>query len=102
MQAIEAPKLDAITITQKPDGTAAVAGEIAMEVGAGGAPPFVTWHKASMAKPSPRTLRVEYVGGDGAVILKVQLERCTPSSVKPLGASGTTRITMACAALKPG
>lgn len=102
MRAIEAPKLDAITITQKPDGTAAVAGEIAMEVGAGGAPPFVTWHKASAAKPSPRTLRVEYVGGDGAVILKVQLERCTPSSVKPLGASGTTRIAMTCGALKPG
>lgn len=101
MQAIEAPKLDAITLRQKPDGTAST-GEIAIEVGAGGAPPFVAWQKASAARPSPRTLRVEYVGGDGAAILKLQLERCTPTSVKPLGASGTTRIAMACGAVKPG
>ncbi|MDB4934059.1 MAG: hypothetical protein JWP87_1031 [Labilithrix sp.] len=97
MQAIEAPKLDAITVTQKPDGVATT-GEIGIEVAAGGAPPFVAWQK----KPAPRTLRIEYVGGDGAAILKLQLDRCTPSSVKPLGASGTTRITMTCGALRAG
>ena len=97
MPTIEAPKLDAITLTQKPDGSAATRGEIAIEVAAGGAPPFVAWHKA---KASPKTLRVEYVGAEGAVILKLSFDRCTPSSVKPLGASGTTRITLACAALK--
>jgi hypothetical protein len=101
MQAIEAPKLDAMVLTQKPDGIATT-GEIAIEVGAGGAPPFVAWHKASTARSSPRTLRIEYVGSDGAALMKLQLERCTPSSVKPLGASGTTRITMACGGVKSG
>ncbi|MDB5212798.1 MAG: hypothetical protein JWO86_725 [Myxococcaceae bacterium] len=97
MQAIEAPKLDAITITQKPDGSATT-GELAIEVAAGGAPPFVAWQKAG-AKAAPRNMRVEYIGPEGAVILKLQLERCTPSSVTPLGANGTTRITLSCAAL---
>jgi len=101
MQAIEAPKIDAITVTQKPDG-AATTGEIALEVAAGGAPPFALWHKASAGKGAPRTLRVEYIGGDGAAILKLQLDRCTPSSVKPLGASGTTRITLACGGVRGG
>ena len=98
MQAIEAPKLDTITITQKPDGSATT-GALAFEVAAGGAPPFVAWHKSNGAKAAPRTLRVEYVGSDGAVVLKLQLDRCTPSSVTPLGANGTTRIVLACAAL---
>jgi hypothetical protein len=62
----------------------------------------VAWHKASTARSSPRTLRIEYVGSDGAALMKLQLERCTPSSVKPLGASGTTRITMACGGVKSG
>jgi hypothetical protein len=101
MSTIGAPKLDPIALTQKPDGLATT-GEIALEVGAGGAPPFVAWQKASAAKPSPRTLRVEYVGSDGAAIVKLQLERCTPSSVKPLGANGTTRITLACAGVRGG
>jgi hypothetical protein len=101
MQAIEAPKLDAITLTQRPDGSATT-GELAIEVGAGGAPPFVAWHEQSAARPSPKTLRVEYVGAEGATILKLQLERCTPSSVKALGASGTTRITLACASVRGG
>jgi len=101
MQTIEAPKLDAITITQKPDGSAAT-GDLAIEVAAGGAPPFVAWQKSGGAKPAPRTMRLEYVGSDGAVILKLQLDRCSPSSVTPLGASGTTRITLACAGLRGG
>jgi hypothetical protein len=101
MQAIEAPKLDPITITQRPDG-AATTGEIAIEVAAGGAPPFVAWQKSGGGRPVPRTLRVEYVGVEGAVILKLQLERCTPSSVTPRGASGTTRITLTCATSRGG
>ncbi len=101
MQAIEAPKLDAITITQKPDGTA-VTGDIAIEVAAGGAPPFVAWQKSGGAKATPRTMHVEYIGPEGAVILKVQLDRCTPASVTPLGASGTTRIALACAGVRGG
>jgi hypothetical protein len=101
MQAIEAPKLDAITITQRPDG-GATTGELAIEVAAGGAPPFVAWQKSNGAKSAPRTLRVEYVGSDGAVVLKLQLDRCTPSSVTPLGANGTTRIVLSCAVLHAG
>ena len=93
MQSIEAPKLDAITVTQKPDGSATT-GDVVFEVAAGGAPPFVTWNKPGNTKP--RALRVEYVGADGVAIVKVRLERCTPSRVLPLGASGTTRITLAC------
>ena len=96
MQAIEAPKLDAITVTQKPDGSATT-GDVVFEVAAGGAPPFVAWNKPGNAKP--RALRVEYVGADGVAILKVRLDRCTPSRVLPLGASGTTRITLACAGI---
>jgi hypothetical protein len=98
MQAIEAPKLDAITITQRPDGSATT-GQLAIEVAAGGAPPFDAWHKSNGTKSAPRTMRVEYVGSDGAVVLKLQLDRCTPSSVTPLGASGTTRIVLSCAGL---
>jgi hypothetical protein len=103
MQAIEAPKLDTITITQKPDGSAAT-GDIAIEVAAGGAPPFVAWQKSggSAAKPAPRTMRVEYIDSEGTVILKLQLDRCTPSSVTPRGANGTTRIVLACAAVRGG
>jgi hypothetical protein len=97
MQAIEAPKLDSITITQRPDGSATT-GQLAIEVAAGGAPPFVAWHKSNGTKSAPRTLRVEYVDSDGAVVLKLQLDRCTPSSVTPLGASGTTRVVLSCAA----
>lgn len=99
MQAIEAPKLDAITITQKPDGSATT-GDIAIEVAAGGAPPFVAWQKSGGARPAPRTMRLEYVGGEGAVILELQLERCAPSSVTPRGASGTTRIVLACSGVR--
>ena len=98
MQAIDAPKLDAITITQKADGSATT-GDLAIEVAAGGAPPFVAWQKSNGAKPAPRTMRLEYVGSDGAVVSRLQLDRCTPSSVTPLGASGTTRITLSCASL---
>jgi hypothetical protein len=101
MQAIEAPKLGAIVITQKPDGSSTT-GDVAIEVGAGGAPPFVAWQKPGAGKAAPRTMRVEYVGGEGAVILKLQLDRCTPSSVTPLGASGTTRITLSCATVRGG
>jgi hypothetical protein len=98
MQAIEAPKVDAITVTQKVDGSAAT-GDVTFEVAAGGAPPFVAWNKAGPR--TPRALRVEYVGADGIAILKLRLDRCTPSRVLPLGASGTTRITVACAGLRP-
>lgn len=98
MQAIEAPKVDAITLTQKADGAPTTTGEITIEVAAGGAPPFAAWQK----KPAPKTFRIEYVGAEGATVLKLQLDRCTPSSVKPLGASGTTRITLACASVKNG
>jgi hypothetical protein len=103
MQPIEAPKLDAITITQKPDGSA-ITGDLAIEVAAGGAPPFVAWQKSGgvAAKAAPRTMRVEYIDSEGTVILKLQLERCTPSTVTPLGASGTTRITLACASVRGG
>jgi hypothetical protein len=100
MQAIEAPKLDAITITQKPDGSATT-GDVTFEVAAGGAPPFVAWNKASAARPAPRSLRVEYVAADGLAILKLRLDRCTPSKVVPLGANGTTRITLACGGVRP-
>lgn len=99
MTAIEAPKLDAIVVTQKPDGSA-TAGDVAFEVAAGGAPPFVAWQKANAAKPAPRALRVEYVGADGLAIVKLRLDRCTPSRVLPLGASGTTRITLTCGAVR--
>ena len=51
MQAIDAPKLDAIIVTQKADGSATT-GDIAIEVAAGGAPPFVAWQKSSAAKPA--------------------------------------------------
>lgn len=101
LSAIEAPKLDAITVTQRADGTAAT-GEIGFDVAAGGAPPFVAWQKASAGKGAPRAMNVEYIGSDGAVILKLRLDRCTPTSVKPMGASGTTRITLACASLARG
>lgn len=99
MQTIEAPKLDAITITQKPDGSATT-GDVTFEVAAGGAPPFVAWHKASAARPTPRSLRVEYVAADGLAIMKLRLDRCTPSKVLPLGASGTTRITLTCGGVR--
>jgi hypothetical protein len=100
MQAIVAPKLDAITVTQKPDGSATT-GDVAFEVAAGGAPPFVAWSKANAGRPAPRAVRVEYVGADGVAILKVRLDRCTPSHVVPLGANGTTRITLACGGVRP-
>lgn len=96
MPAVEAPKLDAITLTQKPDGTATT-GEIAFEVAAGGAPPFVAWQKASSGKPAQHAVDVEYVGGDGNAIFKLRFDRCTPASVRPMGANGTTRITLSCA-----
>lgn len=98
MPAIEAPKLEAITVTQRPDGTASasVGSEIAFEVAAGGAPPFVAWQKAGGGKPPSRALDIEYVGSAGTAILELRFDRCTPSSVKPLGASATTRITLAC------
>ena len=95
MQAFEAPKLDAITLTQDSDFVVTT-GEIAIEVAAGGAPPFVAWQRAGR---TPRSLRIEYVAADGRTLLKLALDRCTPTAVKPLGASGTTRITLACAPL---
>lgn len=97
MDAIEAPKLDAITLAQKADGSVAT-GDLAIEVGAGGAPPFVAWQK----KPAPRAMHVEYTSTDGTALLKLNLERCVPAAVKPLGANGTTRITLSCASLRSG
>lgn len=99
LSAIEAPKLDSITVTQRADGSAAI-GEIGFDVAAGGAPPFVAWQKTSGGKP--RAMNVEYIDAGGAAILKLHLDRCTPTSVKPMGASGTTRITLACAGLRSG
>lgn len=101
MKAIEAPKIGAITVTQREGGSSAT-GEITIEVAAGGAPPFVAWEKAGPGKPAPRTLRVEYVDGEGATIVKLQLDRCAPTSVTPLGASGTTRIALVCSGVRPG
>jgi hypothetical protein len=71
-------------------------GDIVFEAAAGGAPPFTAWQKG---RPSPRTVRIEYVGADGAAILSLQLDRCTPSAVVPMGANGTTKITLACASV---
>lgn len=99
MPPIEAPKLDAITVSQKPDG-AATTGEVTFEVAAGGAPPFVAWTRTGTPKGVSRSLRVEYVGADGVAILKLRLDRCTPARLLPLGASGTTRITLACGSLR--
>lgn len=101
LTAIEAPKLDSITVTQRSDG-AATTGELGFDVGAGGAPPFVSWQKASAGKGAPRAMNVEYIGGDGAVILTLHLDRCTPTTVKPMGASGTTRVTLACTNVRAG
>lgn len=99
MPPIEAPKLDAITVSHKPDGVATT-GEVTFEVAAGGAPPFVAWTRTGTPKAVPRSLRVEYVGADGVAILKLRLDRCTPARLLPLGASGTTRITLACGSLR--
>jgi hypothetical protein len=101
LAAIEAPKLDAITLTQKADGTVTT-GDIVFEAAAGGAPPFTAWQKAHAARAAPRNLRLEYVGSDGKAVLELHLDRCTPSAVVPLGASGTTRITLVCANVHPG
>jgi hypothetical protein len=98
MKAIEAPKLDAITLTQKADGNVTT-GDIVFEAAAGGAPPFIAWQKGSGGRAAPRNVRLEYVGGDGKAVLELQLDRCTPSAVVPMGASGTTRITLSCASL---
>lgn len=97
---IVASKLDAITLVQR-DGAAAPLADIVLEVAAGGAPPFTAWSKAHAARSSPRPLGVEYVGPDGAPLVALRLDACTPSSVTPLGASGTTRVTMRCATAKP-
>lgn len=99
MQPIAAPKLDAVTLTQKADGSV-VTGAIGFEAGAGGAPPFVAWQKSNGGRPGARTVRIEYVGADGAAILELQLDRCTPSAVLPQGANGTTRITLTCASAR--
>ena len=101
LAAIAAPKLDAITLTQKPDGTVTT-GTIGFEAGAGGAPPFMAWQKASGGHPQPRTVKIEYVGADGAAILELQLERCAPTTVVPQGANGTTRVTVTCASVRAG
>jgi hypothetical protein len=94
-----ASKIDAIVVTQHADGSVSTASTaIGFEVAAGGAPPFAAWLK----KPASRGMHVEYVGPDGAALLKIQLDRCTPTSVTPLGASASTRITVACAAVRPG
>ena len=98
MAPVTASKLDAIQLAQKEGAGVIPTTELVVEVGAGGAPPFTAWSK----KKDPRSLGVEYVGADGAALLKVKLESCTPSSVTPLGASGTTRIVVRCASAKPG
>ena len=100
MKPIEAPKLDAITLAQKADGTT-TAGEIAFEAAAGGAPPFAGWQKSNGGHPPTRTVRIQYVGAEGSAILELQLEHCRPTAVLPMGASGTTRITLACVSVIP-
>jgi hypothetical protein len=99
MKAIEAPKLDAITITQRPDGSASTS-DVTFETAAGGAPPFTAWQRTNGGRPAPRPTRVEYVAADGAAILALMFDRCTPTSVRPMGASGTTRITLTCAGVR--
>ncbi len=101
LKAFEAPKLDTITLTQKPDGTT-VTGAIGFEAGAGAAPPFVTWQRSNGGHPAGRAVRIEYVGADGAAILELQLERCVPTAVVPQGANGTTRIAVTCGGLRAG
>lgn len=96
---VAAPKLDAITLTQKPDGTVTT-GVVGFEAGAGGAPPFAAWQKANGGHPAPRTVKIEYVAADGAAILELQLERCMPTEVVPQGANGTTRIAMTCGGVR--
>lgn len=84
-----------------PDGTT-VTGAIGFEAGAGAAPPFVTWQRSNGGHPAGRTVRIEYVGADGAAILELQLARCVPTAVVPQGANGTTRIAVTCGALRAG
>ncbi|MBS2018656.1 MAG: hypothetical protein JST00_37665 [Deltaproteobacteria bacterium] len=98
MPPIVASKLDAIVLVQKEAAGVTPSSDVALEVAAGGATPFVAWSK----KPTPRTTGVEYVGPDGSALVKVKLESCAPSSVTPLGASGTTRVVLRCATAKPG
>ncbi len=96
MAPIAASKIDSLSLAQT--SSVVPTADVALEVGAGGAPPFTAWSK----KPSARALGIEYVGGDGAALVKIRLEGCTPSSVTPLGASGTTRVALRCATARPG
>jgi len=99
---VPAAKLDAITLTQRPDGVVAPSPELTLEIPTGGAGPVTAWSKVHAAKASPRALGVEYVGADGAAILKVRLEGCVPTSVVPMGASAATRVVVRCVSAKPG
>ena len=92
----EAPKLEAITITQKADGTATT-GPITFETKAGGGRTFMAWQKS---KGAARSLHIEYVGAKGAAIMKLDSERCLPTTVLPLGESGTTRVTLTCGSIR--
>jgi len=92
---ISPSKLDAITLVHR-DGVAAPQADVVLEVGAGGAPPFTAWSKAHASRSAPRSMGVEYVGPDGAPVLALRLDACTPTSVTPLGASSTTRVTLRC------
>jgi hypothetical protein len=104
MAPIATSKLEALLLTQREGAGVVPVGDVTFEVGAGGAPPFTAWEAKAKApqRAAPRAMGVEYVGADGKALVKLVLDACSPVSVTPLGASGTTRIVLRCSGAKPG
>lgn len=90
-----ATRIEAIVLEAR-DG-AAVPGRVAFDVPSSDAPAFAGWAKA---KSPPREGAVEYTSKDGAVVLRVRLERCAPSSVSPDGP--ITHVVLTCARARRG
>lgn len=65
--------------------------ELVVEVSAGETQPWLAWSKAGGTKP----IRVDYVTSAEKPVLRVTLDGCRPTSVKPTNGP-TTRIALAC------
>jgi hypothetical protein len=82
-------KLGEVTLKRGANGVAPA--EVTLEVAAGATQPWRAWAKT----PGTKSVQVDYVTSDERSILKVTLDGCRPTSIKPTNGP-TTRVVVAC------
>lgn len=88
-------KLGELSLKRGPSGVAPT--ELALEVDAGEARPWIAWGRSGAAK----AIRIDYVAADDRSIVRLALDGCRATAVKPTNGP-TSRVALACASARRG